>query len=208
VASSSRSTSYISSSTLRIDPLLSKANTASLYALYKDGGTYKGASVKTLSKGTYYVDYGDVAAYWVTFGEMPANYYCADGDSSKGYMDSKNAAYAKYGESARLWFTYHRTNGYMMQVPSYNMYEDNYQATYYEIDIATSWSSYSGNRGAMRVMAMPYGLKQYGVLPVAFYTNDHYVHFSEYLNYQNGWGSSFASQSDYIAPTTIPYAIA
>jgi hypothetical protein len=209
LTSSTTSVSYITSSIIRAQPITASGTSTPLYALYNDNGTYRGANVKTLSKGSYYVSYAEVAAYWVAFGEMPANYYCADGDSSSGYMNSKNAAYAKYGEAARLWFTYHRTDGYMNQVPAYFTYQDNYYVTYYEMDISSSWSSYYSGRGALRVMGMPYGLKQYEEpCRVAFYTSDHYDTFKEYLNYRDGWGSSFASRSDYIEPTTIPYAIA
>lgn len=193
----------------RVAPSQTTAATAPVYSVTYQSGLYQGSLVKTLTKGAYYTDYADVAAYWQAFGGMPGNYMCADGDSSSGYSTTKSEAYAAYGESARLWFTYHRTTGYMTQVPSYNTYGDGTnEATYYEIDIATSWSSYSSNRGALRLMAMPYGLTQYGVAPVIFYTADHYSNFSEYYNYSGGWGPSFSSRSDYVAPSTVTFTVA
>jgi hypothetical protein len=97
----------------------------------------------------------------------------------------------------------------MTQVPVYNTYGDGTnEATYYEIDISTSWSSYNSNRGAERLMAMPYGLTQYGVVPVIFHTTDHYATFKEYLNYSEGWGTSFSGRSDYSMPSTVTYTIA
>jgi hypothetical protein len=156
---------------------------------------------KTLTKGSYYTTYEDVAAYWIGFGELPVNYVMATSSTK----DTKKAeAYSKYGEAARLWFTYHLTSGYMNQIPSYNTYGDGANAaTYYEFDISSDWTSYSSNRGALRLMAMPYGLTQYGVMPVIFYTPDHYASFSEYYNYSGGWGEYFTDQSSYKAPTTV-----
>jgi hypothetical protein len=76
---------------------------------------------KTLTKGSYYTTYEDVAAYWIGFGELPVNYVMATSSTK----DTKKAeAYSKYGEAARLWFTYHLTSGYMNQIPSYNTYGD------------------------------------------------------------------------------------
>lgn len=190
-------------------PAASSSSNAPIYSVSYEGNHYAGHLVKTLSKGTYYTSYDDVAAYWQAFGEMPANYMCADGDDSSGYQATKNKAYVAYGTSARLWFTYHRTSGYMNQVPVYNTYGDgSNKATYFEIDISTNWSSYSGNRGAERLMAMPYGLTEYGDVPVIFHTTDHYDTFTEYLNYSSGWGTSFSGRSDYSMPATVSYNIA
>jgi hypothetical protein len=192
----------------RIAPVTSSGTTANVYSVVWNSSSsqYVATVAKTLTKGTYYTTYQDVAEYWVAFSAMPANYMCADGDSSSGYSTTKNKAYTAYGQSARLWFTYHRTTGYMQQVPVYNTYGDgSNEATYYEIDISSSWSSYSSNRGALRNMAMPYGVTAYGVGPVIFYTGDHYSSFIEYYNYDGGWGPSFTGRSDYTAPTTITY---
>lgn len=207
-AVSSTITSSSSSTYYRVAPNVSSGTSASVYSVSSNGGTYQGTLVSTLTKGNYYTTYEDVAAYWQAFGEMPGNYMCADGDDSSGYSTTKAKAYTAYGASARLWFTYHRTTGYMTQVPVYNTYGDGTNAaTYYEIDISTSWSSYNSNRGAERLMAMPYGLTQYGVVPVIFHTTDHYATFTEYLNYSSGWGPSFAGRSDYEMPSTVTYSI-
>lgn len=208
-SSTTTSSSQASSTPYRVAPNVSNGTSAPVYAVSSSGGSYKGTLVTALTKGAYYTTYEDVAAYWQAFGTMPGNYMCADGDSSSGYSTTKAKAYTAYGESARLWFAYHRTTGYMTQVPVYNTYGDGTnEATYYEIDISTSWSSYNSNRGAERLMAMPYGLTQYGVVPVIFHTTDHYATFKEYLNYSEGWGTSFAGRSDYSMPSTVTYTIA
>lgn len=193
----------------RVAPNTSSGTTANVYSVSYLNGGYQGTLVKTLTKGAYYTTYEDVAAYFQAFAAMPGNYMCADGDDSSGYSTTKNKAYAVYGEDARLWFTYHRTTGYMTQIPVYNTYGDGTnEATYYEIDISTSWTSYSGNRGAERLMATPYGIQTYGVVPVVFHTTDHYSTFTEYYNYSGGWGPSFASRAAYTAPTTVTYTVA
>lgn len=185
----------------RVAPKTSTATTLNVYSVTQSGSSYAATVTKTLTKGSYYTTYEDVAAYWIGFGELPVNYVLA---TSSTKDTKKSEAYAKYGEAARLWFAYHLTSGYMNQVPSYNTYGDGANAaTYYEFDISSDWTSYSGNRGALRLMAMPYGLTQYGVMPVIFYTRDHYASFSEYYNYSGGWGKYFADQSSYKAPTTV-----
>jgi hypothetical protein len=187
----------------RVEPKTAESGSSSLgvYSVALSGGSYVSTLTKTLTEGTYYTGYEDVAAYWIGFGELPVNYVNADGDGSPSYQDTKDKGYEIYGESARLWFTYHRADGYMTQVPEYNL--DGSKPTYYEIDIASSWSSYYGSRGALRLVAMPYGLVQYGDDPVVFYTSDHYGTFSEYYNYSGGWGATFADRTDYAKPTTV-----
>ncbi|MCI2111331.1 MAG: hypothetical protein LKK13_03190 [Bacilli bacterium] len=187
----------------RVEPKTAESGSSSLgvYSVALSGGSYVSTLTKILTEGTYYTDREDVAAYWIGFGELPANYVNADGDHSSSCQDTKDKGYEIYGESTRLWFTYHRDDGYMTQVPEYN--PDGSKPTYYEIDIASSWSSYYGSRGALRLVGMPYGLVQYGADPVIFYTSDHYGTFSEYYNYSGGWGAVFADRSDYVKPTTV-----
>lgn len=185
----------------RVNPKTSTASTLNLYSVTRSGSSFVSTVTKTLTKGSYYTTYEDVAAYWIGFGQLPVNYVLA---TSSTKDTKKSEAYSLYGEAARLWFTYNRTTGYMTQFPPYNTYGDGVnQATYYELDIASNWSSYSSNRGAIRLVAMPYGLTQYGVMPVIFYTPDHYASFTEYYNYSGGWGESFTDQSSYQAPTTV-----
>lgn len=185
----------------RVAPKTSTGTTLNVYSVTKSGSSYTSTVTKTMTKGAYYTTYEDVAAYWIGFGELPVNYVLA---TSSTKDTKKSEAYSLYGEAGRLWFTYHLTSGYMNQIPSYNTYGDGSNAaTYYEFDIASDWSSYSSNRGALRLMAMPYGLTQYGVMPVIFYTPDHYSSFTEYYNYSGGWGESFTDQSSYQAPTTV-----
>jgi len=180
-----------------------KAETGSsvlnVYDVSYNGASFVGTTITTLTKGHYYTSYEEVAAYWIGFGEFPVNYVCADGDSSSSCKDTKNRYFPTYGEDTRLWFTYHRTNGYMLQVPDYN----GSTPTYYEFDISDNWSSYKTNRGAYRLMGMPYGVKNYGNDPVVFYTSDHYDHFIEYYNFDGGWGSLFAGRGDYVKPETV-----
>lgn len=200
---SSSSSSVPAPSVYRVAPKKAGSSDTSVgvYSVSYSGSSFTSTLVKTLTKGSYYTTYQDVAAYWIGFGAMPVNYLNADDDSSSSCKNTKDEGYKTYGESTRLWFTYHRTNGYMTQVPDYNL--DNGRPTYYELDIASSWNSYYNKRGALRLMAMPFGLVQYGTDPVIFYTSDHYDTFSEYYNYSGGWGTSFASQSDYSTPTTV-----
>jgi ribonuclease. len=152
-----------------------------------------------LSKGHYYTSYEEVAAYWTGFGELPVNYVCADGDDSSSCKDTKNKYFPTYGEDTRCWFTYHRTSGYMTQVPEYN----GTIPTYFECDISSNWGSYQSNRGAYRLVALPDGVKNYGTDPVIFYTADHYDTFTEYYNRDGGWWQSFAGRGDYLEPETV-----
>jgi hypothetical protein len=197
-SSVSSSSSPSPSSYYRVAPKTSSTSSAAVYTVSASSGSYYATSVKTLTKGTYYTSYGDVAAYYQAFGEVPVNYAFA---TSSNASTVKAAAYKVYGESARLWFSYDRTDGYMTQVPSYNT--SGGSLIYYEIDISSDWSSYSSNRGALRLVSMPYGVVEYGTDPVIFYTSDHYSSFYEYFNYSGGWGPNFAGRADYVEPTTV-----
>lgn len=189
----------------RVAPKMSHPDSRVLnvYNVSFTGASFVGSTITSLTKGTYYTSYQDVAAYWIGFGELPVNYVCADGDNSSSCKDTKNKWFPTYGEDTRLWFTYSRTNGYMTQVPAYN----GSTPKYFEFDISGNWNSYKSNRGALRLMAMPNGVQNYGSDPVIFYTDDHYDHFIEYYNHdymnESGWGPSFASRGDYVKPETV-----
>jgi hypothetical protein len=196
--SGSSSSSQSNSTYYRVAPKTSSTTSTTVYTVASALGSYYSTSVKTLTKGTYYTSYPDVAAYYQAFGEVPSNYSFA---TSSNENTVKAAGYTKYGESARLWFSYSRTDGYMTQVPQYNT--SGGSLVYYEIDISSNWSSYSSNRGALRLMAMPFGCQEYGTDPVIFYTSDHYVSFYEYYNYSGGWGPDFTGRTDYVVPSTV-----
>lgn len=187
-----------SSTYFRVAPKTSSSISAAVYSVSASSGSYYSTSVKTLTKGTYYTSYTDVAAYFQAFGEVPVNYALATKSTIKTIKDT---TYKTYGEAARLWFQYNRTDGYMTQVPQYNT--SGGRLVYYEFDISSNWLNYSSNRGALRLMAMPYGVKEYGHDPVIFYTSDHYASFFEYFNYFGGWGPNFAGRSDYVEPSTV-----
>ncbi|MBQ3015183.1 MAG: hypothetical protein IJD79_00225 [Clostridia bacterium] len=182
-------------------------NTAALYT--EDGKGYhivdeNGDIVNTVYRGGGYVTLEEVAAYVFAFGDIPANY-----SSSKK---------AKPYESP--WGVYLRVNHtkfsgntskypYEPVLPRISGCGGDLQ--YYELDIGTTGTtcdpSYSAKvyndgreitRGAARIVYTRfYYSSGFSVTDTnekyVFYTNNHYNDFSEYLNYEGGWGEIFGN---------------
>ena len=195
----SESFTYLGSGTgsYRINPIVSNG---SLYegksvtvptAISQSGSYYTVTSTKTytyysfnyiqnnpsLADAASYTDPLDVAAFYTTFGTHPANYVL------KG---SYSSAYSVFGNDARCYSEYSRTDGYATAVP-YQAGTSGYPL-YHELDIALDESYSSNSRGVGRVVGWKYGFDDakgatnYDDAPVCVYTDDHYATFLEYLN--------------------------
>ncbi len=179
-------------------------------ALYTEGGKgyhivdENGEIVNTIYRGGGYVTLEEVAAYVFAFGDIPANY-----SSSKK---------AKPYESP--WGVYLRVNHtkfsgntskypYEPVLPRISGCGGDLQ--YYELDIGTTGTtcdpSYTAKvyndgreitRGAARIVYTRFYYSS-GISVTdtnekyVFYTNNHYNDFSEYLNYEGGWGEIFGN---------------
>ena len=132
---------------------------------------------------TWYVDYRDVALYYLGYGELPANYTYFDQTSSSTESSSKRDAYNTFGNKARLYTKdYRSTSGYAASFTNPN------ENRYFEADIGLDSSyarSTSWNRGAGRLVIVYKGFAEYGIMPVILYTEDHYSSFREICNYWN-----------------------
>lgn len=115
----------------------------------------------------------DVSAYYIAFGEFPANYV-----SKSDYND----AYNIFGDSTRCVSTYSRTDGYANAVPW--QVDEITTPLYHEFDIDLDGTYSKSNRGVGRVVAWDYGFNcdGYDDSIVCVYTDDHYATFQEYLN--------------------------
>ena len=120
------------------------------------------------------VDPLDIAAYYNTFKEAPANYVL-----KKNYTAAKTL----FGNKARCISTYSRTTGYATSVPWERQPSKN-APLYHELDIDVENSYSSGNRGVGRLVVWQYGFTSEGYddSPVSTFTSDHYKSFREYLN--------------------------
>lgn len=198
----------------RINPVSATGDTLNVYNL-------DGTIEKTLRKSsesdssTWYVDYRDVALYYLGYGELPANYCYYDQSTDSSGNQSKADAYDTFGNKARLYTkTYTRTDGYAVAFDNPNEYR------YFEADIGLDSKyakSANWNRGSGRLVILYKGLRAYGTdTPTIFYTEDHYASFRECYNYWNfsstqvgdgGYGPIFNGEGsgygNYIAPTTI-----
>lgn len=167
-----------------------------------EDGTYKIVENKTY---TYYsfeyvennpeyadeaamIDPIDVAAYYIAFGEYPANY------ANRSYIST---CFAVFGKNTRqVSQIYDRTDGYVNAVP-----DDTSNIQYVEFDIAigdTYIDNYGNiSRGVGRVVMFFSGFAAdgYDNSPVAVYTDDHYATFQEYLN-TGSYGKRFNAQSN------------
>ncbi len=198
----------------RINPVSATGDTLNVYNL-------DGTIEKTLRKSsesdssTWYVDYRDVALYYLGYGELPANYCYYDQSTDNSGNQSKADAYDTFGNKARLYTkTYTRTDGYAASFDNPNEYR------YFEADIGLDSKyakSANWNRGSGRLVILYKGLRAYGTdTPTIFYTEDHYASFRECYNYWNfsstqvgdgGYGPLFngegTSAGSYVAPITI-----
>lgn len=173
----------------RRNPVTATGNQGAIYQ--KDGSVYK-----VLAKDTYYTELEDVAAYIVTFMQLPPNYYIIDrNQDSSGYPESKRVCYEQYQSSCRLSPGYYSSN--------YSYLPKSLDGRYLEVDIGGEGyaSGPTWNRGALRIVLTYQGISQYGQnVPVLFYTGDHYDTFTEYANYYQGWGSTFGSNGTSWSP--------
>ena len=182
-------------------------NTAALYT--EDGKGYHivdgyGNIVNTVYKGGAYVTLEEVAAYVFAFGDIPMNY-----TSSKKTKPTESG----WGEYLRLNHTKFSGNTskypYEPVLPRISGCGGDLQ--YYEIDIGTTGTtcdpSYNARvyndgrsitRGAARIVYTRfYYSSGFSIMNTeekyVFYTYNHYNDFSEYLNYEGGWGEIFGN---------------
>jgi hypothetical protein len=169
--------------------MVASGSLVSVYNVSYLNGIGIGTYARTLTEGSYYTDYEDVALYYQAFKALPGNYYDTSADSTSGYTTSKKMCYGLYGNVCRLYTKYYsRTDGYVSYLPELNT------VSYFEADIGLDSSYASGtswNRGTARLVIVPGGAKLYGSDPILFYTADHYESFRECYNYAEGWGPYF-----------------
>lgn len=132
----------------------------------------------------------DVANYYIAFGCAPAN-YIAKGDVTKikNNMGSSNNVQSLFGDKARYVSEYSRTNGYAIGIPYYG------SPTYLEFDFDGNGKYSLSARDVCRVVVWATGWTGEGYgsnIPVATYTDDHYVTFREFNNC-DGWNEPFDS---------------
>jgi hypothetical protein len=193
-------------SVYRIKPVVASGSSVNVYNVSYTSGMYRGSVVKTLTKGTYYTDPGDVSLYYQAFKALPANYMHY---TSSSLSSVKKKAYAAYGTKARLYTEYSRTDGYTKYFPTLNTY----YYTEADIDVDGTYAkSSSWNRGVGRLVIVPSGAKCYNDGAFIAKTTDHYAHFAEFLNRYNGFGSLFNGQNgtgygSWSQATTVTYAI-
>ena len=166
----------------RVAPQLSEdGRSADIYSYSVEDGVLEERYELTLEKGESYVDFQEVALYYLAFGEAPANYF-----RDKG-LASAYGEEGRYMQSFRLG-DYDGPNSYTESLGSFNKS----RGTYLELDIDVDGHYRpSGNRGAGRLVIVVDGIKDYGEDPVVYQTEDHYDSFSEFYNYPGGWSDPF-----------------
>lgn len=138
----------------------------------------------------------DVAAYYIAFGAIPANYYGLKDETGSGYKSaaaistSKSEVKAIFGDATRAVQQFNRKSGYAVHVPYTS---SNY---YLECDIDLD-GTYGSSRGSNRVVIWVYGWTNTNGDAAAVLTDDHYATFREYNNLY-GWNSPFDAQTDFI----------
>lgn len=152
--------------------------------------TYSAVSSNTsLASKAAYTTPEDVAAYFVAFGEAPANFV-----AKKQYSNAKSI----FGSNARCVSNYKRTDGYARFVPWAKAPGQTYPI-YYECDIDLDGTYTNNKRGVGRVVVWLHGFNYegYSNAPVAVFTDDHYATFQEYLN-TGRYGTRFNAE---LSPT-------
>ena len=152
--------------------------------------TYSAVSSSTsLASKAAYTTPEDVAAYFVAFGEAPANFV-----AKKQYSNAKSI----FGSNARCVSNYKRTDGYARFIPWAKAPGQTYPI-YYECDIDLDGTYSNNNRGVGRVVVWLHGFdyEGYSNAPVAVFTDDHYATFQEYLN-TGRYGTRFNAE---LSPT-------
>lgn len=129
----------------------------------------------------------DVSNYYMAFGCVPANYGAKNTiTKSESTVGSVSDVVNLFGSAARCVQQFNRTDGYAKAVPYYGT-----KPIYLEFDIASNNKYTTSARDVTRVVMWATGWKTYGQnIPVATFTDDHYVEFSEYTNYGD-WGRYF-----------------
>ena len=179
--SSSSATTY-EDVPFRVAPQVSEdGRSADIYSYSVEDGALVRTYEITLEKGESYVDFQEVALYYLAFGEAPANYFW-----------EKRLAQA-YGSEGRYMQSfglgdYDGPNSYTEALGTFNKSK----GTYLELDIDIDGSYRPlGNRGAGRLVIVVDGIEDYGPDPVVYQTEDHYDSFSEFYNYPGGWSDPF-----------------
>lgn len=147
------------------------------------------SSNTSLASKAAYTTPEDVAAYFVAFGEAPANFV-----AKKQYSNAKSI----FGSNARCVSNYKRTDGYARFVPWAKAPGQTYPI-YYECDIDLDGTYTNNKRGVGRVVVWLHGFNYegYSNAPVAVFTDDHYATFQEYLN-TGRYGTRFNAE---LSPT-------
>lgn len=166
----------------RVAPQVSEdGRSADIYSYSVEDGALVRTYEITLEKGESYVDFQEVALYYLAFGEAPANYFwekrLAQAYGSEG----------RYMQSFQLG-DYDGPNPYTEALGTFNKSK----GTYLELDIDVDGSYRpQGNRGVGRLVIVVDGIEDYGADPVVYQTEDHYDSFSEFYNYPGGWSDPF-----------------
>ena len=176
----------------RVTPVKAEGDSLPVYNL--DGTVNKTLKKSTVDDpSTWYVDYEDVALYYLGYHELPVNHFYHDLDDPL----CKDNAFAVFGQTMRYFSQeYTRNSGYMRALPKANTY------SYFEVDvdITGGYVNKRGTitRGAGRLVIIPNGVTQYNDGPSIFFTDDHYSSFYEITGYAK-YGKDSVDAS-YIGP--------
>lgn len=130
----------------------------------------------TITKGNYYTSIEEVAAYVMAFKFLPDNFVQLNSNSDRG------TCIAQYSNQCRLYkHPYHNDNSGKYTSP----YLTDGASDYYEADMESESGSYDPfSRGKYRIVfSVEEGHE------ILYYTDDHYLSYSEYYNYHGGWGA-------------------
>lgn len=153
-----------------------------------------GKKVQEIYKNGAYISLEEVAAYIYAFGDIPVNYTSDTKTSPSSSLWGKylRVNHSKFYGSEKYW---DKEPG----LPRIDGRSGDLQ--YYEVDIGgTNYNNGSRiTRGAFRIVYSRLYTNGYSITSTAdryvFYTYNHYSDFQEYLNYKNGWGYRFGSET-------------
>ena len=179
-----------------------------------DGNTYiivdgYGNEVLRIHKGGGYITLNEVAAYMYAFGgsadSIPANY------SANKKEKPSNSIWGEYLRVNHTNFNYNPVKyPYEPALPNILGCEDG-KLQYFEMDIGGAGynNGSSISRGTLRLVYARNDLNGNGIFETdevfVFYTHNHYNDFTEYLNYYNGWGTTFGNHTGGGTGTPTPY---